>query len=38
MRWNPGRRFTWINLRTINFQDGGWRGPPDYARFALAIE
>lgn len=33
-----GRRFTWINLRTIKFQDGGWRGPIDYARFALAIE
>lgn len=33
-----GRRFTWINLRTIKFQDGGWRGPHDYARFALAIE
>jgi hypothetical protein len=33
-----GRRFTWINLRSIKFEDGGWRGPDDYRRFALAVE
>lgn len=32
------RRGTWINMRTIKFQDAGWRGPDDYARFALAVE
>jgi hypothetical protein len=33
-----GRRGTWINLKTIKFQDAGWRGPVDYARFTLALE
>lgn len=33
-----GRRGTWINLKSIKFQDAGWRGPIDYARFTLAIE
>lgn len=33
-----GRRGTWINLRTIKFQDAGWRGPIDYSRFTLAVE
>lgn len=33
-----GRRGTWINLRTFKFQDAGWRGPKDYARFALAVD
>ena len=32
-----GRRGTWINLQKIKFQDAGWRGPTDYARFALAV-
>lgn len=32
------RRGTWINMRTIKRQDAGWRGPADYARFALAVE
>lgn len=32
-----GRRGTWINLKTIKFQDAGWRGPIDYSRFALAV-
>lgn len=32
------RRGTWINMRTVKFQDAGWRGPDDYARFALAVE
>lgn len=32
------RRATWINLRLFKFQDAGWRGPIDYARFALAVE
>jgi hypothetical protein len=32
------RRGTWINLRTVKFMDAGWRGPDDYARFALAVE
>jgi len=32
------RRGTWINLKTIKFQDAGWRGPDDYSRFALAVE
>lgn len=35
---NAGRRGTWINLRSLKFQDAGWRGPVDYARFTLAIE
>jgi hypothetical protein len=35
---NAGRRFTWINLRTVKYEDGGWRGEHDYARFALAVE
>lgn len=33
-----GRRFTWINLRTVKYEDGGWRGPDDYNRLALAVE
>ena len=33
-----GRRGTWINLKTFKFQDAGWRGPVDYARFQLAVE
>lgn len=32
------RRGTWINLKTIKFQDAGWRGPDDYTRFALAVD
>jgi hypothetical protein len=32
------RKFTWINLSKLKFEDGGWRGPKDYARFALAVE
>lgn len=32
------RRGTWINLRSIKFQDAGWRGPIDYQRFALAVQ
>jgi ATP-dependent helicase/DNAse subunit B len=32
------RRGTWINMRTVKFQDAGWRGPDDYTRFALAVE
>ncbi len=32
-----GRRGTWINLKTLKFQDAGWRGPIDYQRFALAV-
>ncbi len=32
------RRGTWINMKTIKFQDAGWRGPDDYRRFALAVE
>lgn len=35
---SAGRRGTWINMRTIKFQDAGWRGPKDYERFALAVE
>ncbi len=31
------RRFTWINLRTAKFQDGGFREQRDYARFAAAV-
>ncbi len=34
---NAGRRGTWINLRSIRFQDAGWRGPRDYERFAIAV-
>lgn len=33
-----GRRGTWINLRTIKYQDAGWRGPVDYERFKLAVQ
>jgi PD-(D/E)XK nuclease superfamily len=33
-----GRRGMWINLRSLKFQDAGWRGPVDYKRFTLAIE
>jgi hypothetical protein len=32
------RRGTWINMRTFKFEDAGWRGEKDYARFALAVE
>jgi hypothetical protein len=32
------RRFTWINLRTTKFVDGGYRGEQDYGRLALAVE
>lgn len=32
------RRGTWINMRTVKFQDAGWRGPDDYTRFATAVE
>lgn len=32
------RRGTWVNLRTIKFQDAGWRGPIDYERFKLAVQ
>jgi hypothetical protein len=35
---HAGRRGTWINMKTIKFQDAGWRGPKDYDRFALAVE
>lgn len=35
---NAERRFRWVNLRTIEYNDGGPRGPQDYQRFALAIE
>lgn len=33
-----GRRFRWIDLKNFKFMEGGWRGPNDYARFALAVE
>ena len=33
-----GRRATWIDLHRLKFIDAGWRGPIDYARFALAVE
>lgn len=32
------RRGTWINMRTVKFQNAGWRGPKDYERFAIAVE
>lgn len=33
------RRGTWISLKAgAKFVDAGWRGPDDYARFALAVE
>lgn len=32
------RRGMWINMRRVVQQDAGWRGPKDYARFALAVE
>lgn len=35
---HKARRFTWINLKTVKHMDGGWRGPLDYERFALAVE
>jgi hypothetical protein len=34
---HSGRRGTWINMRTIKFQDAGWRGEKDYERLAIAI-
>lgn len=34
---NAGRRGTWINLQKFKFQDAGWRGEQDYARFRLAV-
>jgi hypothetical protein len=33
-----GRKFTWVNLRQLKFEDGGWRGPKDYQRLAVAVE
>lgn len=35
---NAARRSTWINMNKMSFQDGGWRGPKDWQRFAMAIE
>lgn len=32
------RRGTWISLKSHKPLDAGWRGPADYARFALAVE
>lgn len=32
------RRFTWINLRSFKYQDGGFRGPTDYERFKVATQ
>ena len=32
------RRFTWIDLRSAKFLEGGFRGPDDYKRFALAVD
>jgi hypothetical protein len=32
------RRGSWIALKTKKVMDAGWRGPDDYARFALAAE
>jgi hypothetical protein len=32
------RKFTWINLRSVKFEDGGWRGPQDYIRFRVIVE
>lgn len=31
------RRFRWINLQTVKFADGGWRGPIDYERLATTV-
>jgi hypothetical protein len=33
-----GRLFTWINLSSLKFVDGGYRGPRDYQRFRYAIQ
>lgn len=35
---DAGRRFTWINVKSAKYQDGGWRGPDDYNRLALAAD
>lgn len=35
---DAARRGTWISLKSKKFMDAGWRGPDDYARFALAVE
>ncbi len=32
------RRGAWFSLRGKKVMDAGWRGPDDYARFALAVE
>ena len=32
------RRFRWVNLRTVEYNDGGIRETLDYQRFALAVE
>lgn len=34
---DSARHATWINMQKMSFQDGGWRGPKDWQRFALAI-
>lgn len=31
------RRFRWINMQTVKFADGGWRGEVDYQRLALIV-
>jgi hypothetical protein len=31
------RRFRWINLQTVKFADGGWRGPIDYERMRTTV-
>lgn len=32
------RKFTWIDLNNCEFLDGGFRGPKDYARLAVALQ
>jgi hypothetical protein len=32
------RRFRWISLKKHKVMDGGYRGPDDYTRFALAVD
>lgn len=32
------RRFRWINLQTVKYADGGWRGPIDYERMRTTVD
>ena len=32
------RKFTWINLTTLRWVDGGYRGPKDYQRLTVAVQ